>query len=320
MQPFTKTFKAGASLFHEKDHSRELYIIQEGSVLISRKIGSKELVLARLEKGSVFGEMALIDGKPRSASAKALTDCTLILIDADTFHDRVRGVPQWFMSIIRTTSEKIRKANQRLQTVSADHLDSKIVIMLSHFFSRYGAADPESGVPSIDMAKTKRQLIQLLCLTHGRLVRVLGFLQKNGFIDVLSDRICLKDDRLLRDYCDFLRALLNKAYDRRPASIEGLEAFCAAVPEKVVGEGENSEVHREVGADDFWEIVQAAGLEDAWKETVLSFKDIGMLTTRKSEDHVQEGNPCGGSAFIIDINVLKRWMAYFRFSSMVPEL
>lgn len=320
MQPFTKTFKAGTSLFHEKDHSRELYIIQDGTVLIYRKIGGKEMVLARLEKGSVFGEMALIDGKPRSASAKALTECTLILIDAETFHDRVRGVPPWFMSIIRTTSEKIRKANQRLQTVSAEHLDSKIIIVLSHYFSRHGTVDPESGTPSVEMAAMKKKLIQLLCLTHGRLMSVLTFLQKNGLIEVQGDRVQLKDGSRLHDYCDFLRSLLNKAYDRRPDSIDELEAFCGAAPEKVACDGKNDEVHRTVCADDYWAVLQGAGLEESWSESTQSFKDIGLLTTKKADDHAQEGNPCAGSTFIIDINALKKWIAYFRFSSMVPEL
>jgi CRP/FNR family cyclic AMP-dependent transcriptional regulator len=319
MQPFTKTFKAGTSLFHEKDHSRELYIVQEGSVLIYRKIGTRELVLARLEKGSVFGEMALIDGKPRSASARALADCTLILIDAETFLDRVQGIPSWFMSIIRTTSEKIRKANLRLQTVSADNLDSKAIIVLSLFFRRYAEPDPDSTQPSVEVARLKRELLPLLCLNHARLLRIIDFLQEGGFIALRNDRICLKGDPSLDEYAEFLRNLLHKVYDKRPPSMETLEAFCGAIGEKVSSVAEQ-DVHHDLNADGYWEIMQLAGLGETLKDATQSFKDFGLLSTRKSDERAGEGNPCQGSVFVLDMNVLRRWTGYFRFSSMVPKL
>jgi CRP/FNR family transcriptional regulator, cyclic AMP receptor protein len=136
MQPFTKTFKAGAHLFHENDHSRELYIVQAGTIKVFRQIGTREVELALMEKGSVFGEMALIDGKPRSASARAVSDAIVAIIDAQSFESKIRGVPPWYLSIIKIISSKIRKANKHLQIVGAWNRGSALMLCLSFILAR----------------------------------------------------------------------------------------------------------------------------------------------------------------------------------------
>ena len=88
MKPLLKKYKAGTILFHENDHSRELYIIQTGKVKIYRMIGKHEMQLTVLGEGSVLGEMALIDGEPRSASAKVIEDSDLIQLDSETLMKR----------------------------------------------------------------------------------------------------------------------------------------------------------------------------------------------------------------------------------------
>jgi CRP/FNR family transcriptional regulator, cyclic AMP receptor protein len=320
MQPFTKTLKSGSHLFHEKDHSRELYIIQDGTVLIYRKVGTREVVLARLEKGSVFGEMALIDGKPRSASARAVSDCKLIMIDADTFHDKIRGVPPWFMSIIRTTSEKIRKANQRLQNSTAENLESKLIIAFWYFFKRDAETDSESGQKALDLLKVKKQVIQLMCITHQRLVWVLGFLQKKGMVDLQGNRILLKDAVAFEEYCSFLRGVIRKAYDKRPSSMDALKAFITAIAEKNPASLDSPETHFDLNSEACWQTFKTAGLEESWKENTQAFRDIGLLNTRKAEEPAKEDNPCSGTAYTIDTITLKRWLLYFRYSEMIPSL
>jgi CRP-like cAMP-binding protein len=79
------TAPAGTLIMAEGEHTNALYLIESGAVTIFRKIGEEgeERLLATLPAGSTLGEMALLDGEPRSASARTKTDCQLIEIDPE---------------------------------------------------------------------------------------------------------------------------------------------------------------------------------------------------------------------------------------------
>lgn len=70
MKPISKTFKPGSYLFRENDHSHKLFIIRPGTIKVCKKNRIHEFELAQLSKGVVLGKIALIDGKPGSASAR----------------------------------------------------------------------------------------------------------------------------------------------------------------------------------------------------------------------------------------------------------
>ncbi|CAA7620223.1 cAMP-binding protein-catabolite gene activator and regulatory subunit of cAMP-dependent protein kinase [Magnetospirillum sp. LM-5] len=99
-----KIFYAGQKVFNEGDQGDRAYLIQDGMVEISKH----GLVLATLGKGELFGEMALVDDKPRMASAKAQTDLSVVIINRDTFREKlaksdpfIRGLLNIFVRNIR---------------------------------------------------------------------------------------------------------------------------------------------------------------------------------------------------------------------------
>jgi CRP-like cAMP-binding protein len=103
---------AGSLIFQEGDYGDCLYIILGGSVRIHR--GARELaILGRLES---FGEMAVLDGSPRSASATAVEDSTMIKIDRDQFLDLLRSSPEILQRIVRLLLARIRKTNDKLSS------------------------------------------------------------------------------------------------------------------------------------------------------------------------------------------------------------
>jgi serine/threonine protein kinase len=102
---------AGSSIFHEGDHGDCLYIILEGSVRIHK--GGRELaVLGRLQS---LGEMAVLDGAPRSASATALQDTTMIKVDREQFLELMRSNPEIIQRIVRLLLARLRESNDRQQ-------------------------------------------------------------------------------------------------------------------------------------------------------------------------------------------------------------
>jgi hypothetical protein len=101
---------AGKLIFQEGDYGDCLYIIIGGSVRIHR--GERELaVLGRMQS---LGEMAVLDGSPRSASATALEDTTMIKVDREQFLDVMRSSPEIMQGIIRLLLARLREANEKI--------------------------------------------------------------------------------------------------------------------------------------------------------------------------------------------------------------
>ena len=100
----------GTLIFKEGDYGDCLYIIIGGSVRIHK--GERELaVLGRMQS---LGEMAVLDGSPRSASATALEDTTMIKVDREQFLDVMRSSPEIMQGIIRLLLARLREANEKL--------------------------------------------------------------------------------------------------------------------------------------------------------------------------------------------------------------
>src|SRR5215471_12350986 len=95
--PFAKFlthFNKGHVLFHEGDDGEDMYIIQSGRVAIKKRVKDSDTVLATLEKGDFFGEMAILERMPRSATAELVEDGDLIVISGETFGDMIKANPE----------------------------------------------------------------------------------------------------------------------------------------------------------------------------------------------------------------------------------
>ncbi len=97
----------GQVIFAAGDPGREMFIVRTGSVEL--RIG--ESVLETVEQGGIFGELALVDPAPRSATAVAGPDCTLVLVNADAFSDLVRRVPALALEVMKVMARRLRRSN-----------------------------------------------------------------------------------------------------------------------------------------------------------------------------------------------------------------
>lgn len=114
---FQRSIEAEKMIFCEHEPGRELYIIQKGKVKITKIIDENEVLLAVLEPGDIFGEMALLDGKPRSASALAADDVQMMAINKANFENMVQAQPQLATRLITLLSERIWTAYRQLRNL-----------------------------------------------------------------------------------------------------------------------------------------------------------------------------------------------------------
>lgn len=99
-----KVFYANTKIFSEGEHGDRAYLIQDGQV----EIVKHGMVLATLGKGELFGEMALIDDKPRMASAKALADTSVVIISRDTFREKLEKADPFLRGLLNIFVRNIR--------------------------------------------------------------------------------------------------------------------------------------------------------------------------------------------------------------------
>jgi len=94
-------------LFAEGEHGDELYVIQEGSVKISKIVNNQEVVLAVLRKGDIFGEMALLENKPRAATAEIVEICTVLAVNQANFTGLIETSPELVARMTTLMAERI---------------------------------------------------------------------------------------------------------------------------------------------------------------------------------------------------------------------
>ncbi len=102
------TYPAGTYVFRQGEAGSEMFIIQEGKVEILTQKGQKEVLLAVLEEGDFFGEMAVLEDLPRTASARAVTACQLLRIDRQTFDQLIRHNPEIAVRMLRKLCHRLR--------------------------------------------------------------------------------------------------------------------------------------------------------------------------------------------------------------------
>jgi CRP/FNR family transcriptional regulator, cyclic AMP receptor protein len=105
-----RDYKAGDVIFKEGDAASELFIIQSGEVEI--RLGNR--VLEKLPQYSIFGEMALIDAAPRSATAVAASDVKLVPVNEKQFLFLISNTPHFALNVMRIMARRLRAANKSL--------------------------------------------------------------------------------------------------------------------------------------------------------------------------------------------------------------
>jgi CRP/FNR family cyclic AMP-dependent transcriptional regulator len=104
----------GEVIVREGDTSREMYVIEHGRVQIEKRAGDDRVVLASLEKGDFFGEIALLGGGPRDATAVAVVPTRLLVIQAGGLLLRFRRDPTFAFEMVHKLSRRVSALNEKV--------------------------------------------------------------------------------------------------------------------------------------------------------------------------------------------------------------
>jgi CRP-like cAMP-binding protein len=150
LERFARDYEAGAVLFREGDPGDFMYVVQSGEVEIRRKVGDHERVLAVLPAGEFFGEMALINQRPRSATAVVRRPSTLLVIEGRTFEAMIRGKTEIAVRMIKTLAGRLERANNQIELLLLPSANHRVVQCLRRLAEEQleasGGSGPESAI------------------------------------------------------------------------------------------------------------------------------------------------------------------------------
>ncbi len=106
----THAYAAGETIFHEGDPAKELFVVQSGRVKVM--LGNRQL--DEIGENGIFGEMALIDSSPRSATVIAATDVTLVPVNEKQFLFLVGNTPYFALKVMRVMASRLRTMNRAI--------------------------------------------------------------------------------------------------------------------------------------------------------------------------------------------------------------
>ena len=113
-----ESYQAGEIIFNEGDIDFHFYIVEQGSVQIfTRNESQVEIPISTISEGESFGEFALLDRAPRSASARALSPCQLVKVSEEGFEQLLSELPEWASSMLKNFAIRLKNMNHLVKNL-----------------------------------------------------------------------------------------------------------------------------------------------------------------------------------------------------------
>jgi CRP-like cAMP-binding protein len=216
---FNRTYPKDAMLFSEGEPGDELYIIQRGSVKIAKIVDNNEVLLAVLKAGDIFGEMALLEAKPRAASAVAYEDSTVLAVNRVNFERMIGTQPQIIARLTILLAERIWFIYKQLaNTLISDPLGRMYDALLIQLEKNREATN--EGNPYVFDFGPK-ELIKMVGIPQEDAAFILHKMLENRRIRVVKDKIHVADVSEIARQTEFYRKMQKITKSRHTATGPG---------------------------------------------------------------------------------------------------
>jgi CRP-like cAMP-binding protein len=210
---FTRSYPKDTMIFSENMPGKEMYIIQKGSVKITKIVNDNEVLLAVLRQGDMFGEMSLIESKPRSASAIAFEDAVLLAVNKENFARMVRTQPQIIARLTTTLAERIWFVYKQLaNTLLSDKVGRMYDALLIQL--ERARVPIRSGEPyTFDFGI--KELINMVGLPMSEGNQVVRDMLKNSKVKAVENKIYTSDMEEIEKQAKYYRKMERIEKSRR---------------------------------------------------------------------------------------------------------
>jgi CRP/FNR family transcriptional regulator, cyclic AMP receptor protein len=188
-------YRAGQSIFERGDPGSVIYLVLEGRVRLSVSTAEgRELSFTHAVAGDIFGEIAALDGSPRSATASALTDVRMKSLPAAALHRLIVAHPVLSKSVIEFLCSRLRDVSDHLEDVALFSVERRLARFLLHECSRRGRQS--SGGVRITLGMSQGELALLVGASRPKVNTALTTLEELGAISRDGSEIVCNVDML----------------------------------------------------------------------------------------------------------------------------
>ncbi len=193
-----RKFDRNQVIFYEGDLGGSLYIIASGTVkIVVMADDGREHILGLLHSGDFFGEISLIDGEPRSATAIAQEKVNIVMISRDDFVRLLRENPEMSLKIMVTLCDRLRKTDKHVESLAFLSAPGRVAQVLLNWAEKHAPEkDSEIVIPH---KMTRQEFASIAGTSRETLTRVLMDFQDEGLINLEKNEILLNDRHKLRE-------------------------------------------------------------------------------------------------------------------------
>lgn len=181
-----RSYSKGAIIVNEGDEGTSLFVILSGSVktFLSDENG-KEVVLSTQGAGEYFGDLALFDDEPRSASVMALEPCKVMIITKAQLREAIKEDPDIGFSLLHGLAKRVRILTENVRTMALLDVFGRLVRTL------YMLAEEKDGALVVDQRLTQQELANRIGASREMVSRIMHDLTEGGYLSIKSKRITI---------------------------------------------------------------------------------------------------------------------------------
>ncbi len=187
---------ARSLIFQKGDPGSSMMAVIRGKVKIcTQSVDGKELVLNIINRGGLFGEIALLDGEPRTADAVALEETDLLVLERSRFQPFLSERPDLALRLITVLCKRLRQTSEHLEDTMFFEAPSRLARSLLRLAEAFGK--PDGAGTRLDIKLSQQQLGNLVGVSRESVNKQLGEWQRGGLIDIAGGIITLRDRRAI---------------------------------------------------------------------------------------------------------------------------
>lgn len=192
-----REFRTGEVIVHEDDNQGQtFFILVAGNVHVAVITAEgKKTILATLKRGEFFGEMALLDGEPRSASVVAAENCKLFMLYRKSFLDILQRFPKITIQMLVEMSKRLRNSNRQINTLSLMSVYGRVAEVIMRLAREQGLRT--GSITIIPNRPTHQMIADMAGTSRETVSRVLSQLQKKHYITMDRKKMVILDEEKL---------------------------------------------------------------------------------------------------------------------------
>lgn len=191
--------RTGDIIFSKGSPGRSMMAVIEGTIRISSTASAgREVVLAILPAGQIFGEIALLDGGERTADATAMTDCEILIIDHRDFIPFLEKRGDLCVRLLRILCHRLRQTDEQVEAALFERLEGRVAKALIRLAADEEDTTRKRNAP-IRLRVSQQELAGMVGASRESVNKQLHVWQRGGFLELGKRQIVIRDPRMLEE-------------------------------------------------------------------------------------------------------------------------